>query len=79
MEDLMYVLIFLLVANNSQNLREEKGKGGLADIETSSVNFLSEMLEFDLDFEEADEIAEEDLIYLQDESTKLDIVVNIVY
>lgn len=44
-------------------------------MDTSSVCFLSEMLDFDLDMEEADEIAEEDLIYLEDESTKLDIVV----
>lgn len=33
------------------------------------------MLEYDIDMEEADEIAEEDLIYLEDVSTKIDLVV----
>ena len=37
---------------------------------------MSEMLDFDYDGEEADEIAEEDLVYLKDLSTELDLVVS---
>lgn len=53
---------------------EKKGKG-LADVESGSACYMSEMLDYDIDMEEADEIAEEDLIYLEDVSTTLDLVV----
>jgi len=36
---------------------------------------MSALLDYEVDTEEADEIAEEDLIYLQDISTKYDLVV----
>lgn len=56
------------------NLMGEKKGGGLKGLESQSVSFISGMLEYEPDMEEADEIAEEDLIYLQDLSTKLDLV-----
>ena len=43
------------------------------------MSFISGMLEYEPDMEEADEIAEEDLIYLQDLSTKLDLIVRISF
>ena len=53
---------------------EKKGRG-LAGAETGSVSIMSALLDYEVDTEEADEIAEEDLIYLQDISTKYDLVV----
>ena len=57
-----------------QQIHENKGKG-LGDIETGSACYMSEMLDFDFEAEEADEIAEEDLIYLKDISCDIDLVV----
>ena len=56
----------------------EKKGGGLKGLESQSVSFISGMLEYEPDMEEADEIAEEDLIYLQDLSTKLDLIVRVI-
>lgn len=56
------------------NIQGEKKGKGLADVESGSACYMSEMLDYDIDMEEADEIAEEDLIYLEDVSTTLDLV-----
>ncbi len=44
-------------------------------METGSACYMSEFLGYDIEAEEADEIAEEDLIFLNDISTTLDLVV----
>jgi hypothetical protein len=56
------------------NIHGEKKGRGLAGAETGSVSIMSALLDYEVDTEEADEIAEEDLIYLQDISTKYDLV-----
>lgn len=55
---------------------DRKGKG-LADIETGSEFYMSEMLDFEYDDgEEADETTEEDLIFLKDVVASMDLVVS---
>ena len=54
---------------------ESKGRG-LADIETGSECYMSEMLDFEYDDgEEADETTEEDLVHLKDVVAEMDLVV----
>jgi len=52
-----------------------KREGGLGDFDTESAFYFSDMLDFDNDdFDEADEVSEEDLLYLKDPATQMDLI-----
>jgi len=61
--------------NKKFDLGGAKREGGLGDFDTESAFYFSDMLDFDNDdFDEADEVSEEDLLYLKDPATQMDLI-----